>query len=374
MADTNPQTQTTVAPSNPTASPEQTATSASTASSLSASIEAAFANTKVTDKKEQTPQADALPAEAEVEEELELEDEVETEVQGEGEAEQEAEAPIEDETDPDGDPEELTTDSELPVPKWLDGLKPWQKKRVERYSRINRDLREQLAQKDVPQITITPTALNPLSDVQSVKDLDTRYAEAKRLKAWCEAHPDGEEVVKNGKTYEITQKEVAEKLARVTAEIEAYPDAKIELKEREQSRPWETAKQVLPDLFKVNSPDQQQAQYYLEQCPELAVRFTDHELVLAALVIGTRVVQDKLSGKAIHERIELGADGKPVLPKSSKPAAPVKPKAPVTPQGTKPPLRAGETRPRTRAEILASLPDHIRDDPEARLRALVDAA
>jgi hypothetical protein len=114
----------------------------------------------------------------------------------------------EEEVDPNGDPEELTTESELEVPKGLENEPKWIQKRFKKFAEVNRKLREENAAKSQPQITLTPSPQNPWSDVQTVSDLDTRYVEAKRLKAFCEANPEGYFQTKGGREYEITAEDV----------------------------------------------------------------------------------------------------------------------------------------------------------------------
>lgn len=386
MADnTTTQTQTTATQASPatpagskTTSAAPTAAATPVSTDVDSLIEAAFAAQEGTETDPGQANRERVQAPAPNAQETDPNPQGEGEPEGEQpEGEQEPEG--EEEADPNGDPEELTTESELEVPKGLENQPKWLQKRFSKFAEINRTLREENAAKSQPKIIIAPTPLNPLSDVESVGDLDARYAEAKRLKAWCEAHPDGETIHRNGQDLEITKDDVQTRLARVTSEIEAYPDAKVHLAERERSRPWESAAKVLPNMFKADTAEQKLAAQMLDICPEIATRFTDHELVMAALVTGMQVVQDKLSGKAIHVRQELGADGKPVPPKQklASPSTPnttaqtTKPKPPVTPQSTKPALRTQGNNSRTVADALASTKGKTSDE---RVDALLDAA
>ena len=269
--------------------------------------------------------------------------------------------------DPNGNPEELTTDSELPASpeemKGFENLKPWQVKRFKQALRINRELREKMATAAVP--VIQPTPISPLADVETLPELELRISDAREVKAWCEKHKDGYEGEgRNGKIIELTPEQVAARQAKAEAEIDAYADAKVMLHERERSQPAKAALQLVPDLLKPGSESNNMVQSLLQICPELKTRFANWEEVQAYVVLGYRQAQKLKQGVKF---VEVKPEEKGAPAAQAKP----KPKPAPSPSGDKPTLQA-KGAPVSVSEAVKALPANA--SPERRARTALAAA
>lgn len=277
---------------------------------------------------------------------------------GEAETPATPEVPAE---DPNGDPEELTPDSELPESptemKGFENLTEWQVKRFKRMLRINRELREQVATTGAP--VIQPTPESPLSDVETLPELERRIADAREVKAWCEKHKEGYEGQgRNGKIVELTPEQVAARLAQAEAEIDAYADAKVMLHERERSQPAKAALQLVPDLLKPGSESNNMVQSLLQICPELKTRFANWEEVQAYVVLGYRQAQKLRQGVKF---VEVKPEEKGAPAAQAKP----KPKPAPSPSGDKPTLQA-KGAPVSVSEAVKALPANASQERRAR--------
>lgn len=271
-------------------------------------------------------------------------------------------------------PEEV--DPEKP-PKGMENVpkKVWQ--RFNKVTKENKELKAQVAQGG---IRITPTKASPLADVEDLKSLDQRITGAKAIRDAVKANPgyltDGARIKRtDGSTIELTAEQVKARLAKAEAEIEAHPDVKARLSERSQTKPWEAAAKVAPDLFKKGSEDHNFLLAVLKEVPQLK-QLPDWEVVVACAARGYRQFMEEQSGAASYVRHEM-KDGKMILPKQqqqNKHAATADPNKvrPKTPGTGKPPLNGrGQTRV-TAAERLAALPATATHDQ--RLDAALEAA
>lgn len=281
------------------------------------------------------------------------------------------------------DAEENDDDTDTdPVPK---GMEDWPKqavKRIQKQSETIRALKAQVAQE---KIVLAPTPTSPLADVTKPADLDQRLTAAKARREWCKANPDGGSIrLENGATYEVDADTVKASLAKAEAEIEAYPDAKIRLAEREKSRPWEEAERIAPGLLTEGTQENTFYRNVLTAVPELAYKLNDCEVFMAAAARGMKMLVEEQEGKAKYVRYEL-KDGKIVPPKqpqvagkstatspanAGKPAA-AKPQAqPFRPTNQRPALRAAGATPS--ADFAALEAKAAAGDPAA-VKALFNA-
>lgn len=388
MADLPKQTQTTATPAN--TSPEGAGPSATRAPSTparaeskpspEAMIEAAFAaadEAPETDAPQATDSTETDGSDAEESDTTDDQDETEASTEeGETEAESETTDTEEDDTVNLDDVDDLTEEAMKKV-RGADNVPKGFVKRLVKQSKQIRDFKAEIASlKAAPPVTLTPTPLSPLADVESLDALEDRIAEARAFKAWAKDHPEGDHVTRNGKQIEITAEQVQARLERAEAVLDAYADKKIALKEREVSRPWETAEKIAPGILKPGTPENQIYLGLLQTCPEIKERFLDHERILAYAIKGYQIASEEAAGKAKYIRQEFDGKGKPIVPaaKSSPATVQPKPKAPASPQATRPALQAGAGKKLTREEVIAAMPAHLRNDPESRTRALIEAA
>lgn len=391
MADLPKQTQTTATPANTSpegAGPSATraaATPARAESKLSpeAMIEAAFAAA------DEAPETDApqAPTPTEMDPDGEQDPDLDPNAKVDPNPDPTDKGdpdPNDQQPDPDADPETVDiddvddlTEEAMKKVKGAENVPKGFVKRLVKQSKQIRDFKAEIASlKAAPPVTLTPTPLSPLADVESLDALEDRIAEARAFKAWAKDHPDGDLVTRNGKQIDITAEQVQARLERAEAVLDAYADKKIALKEREVSRPWDTAEKIAPGILKPGTPENQIYLGLLQTCPEIKERFLDHERILAYAIKGYQIASEEAAGKAKYIRQELDGMGKPIVPatKSSTATVQPKPKAPASPQATRPALQAGAGKKLTRDEVIAAMPAHLRNDPESRTRALIEAA
>ena len=364
MAEKTTQTQTTAAtaaPSTPAAAAAPDATPRAptvlSADPFRAAMAKAFAAEASDDEKAGEQRTPDESGDTETNETTEGADEAETSTVEETGEEAKPEVPAE---DPNGNPDEITVDSELPESpeemKGFENLLPWQVKRFKRLLRVNREKSEKLATAGVP--VIQPTPLSPLADVETLPDLEQRIDDARSVKEWCLEHAEGHEYERNGKTIEITAEQVARKLAKAEAEIEAYADAKVTLHERERTQPAKAALQLVPDLLKAGSESNNTLQSLLQVCPELKTRFANWEEVGAYVLLGYRQAQKLKQGVKF---VEVKPEEKGAPAAQAKP----KPKPAPSPSGDKPTLQA-KGAPVSVSDAMKALPANATDAQRAR--------
>ncbi len=364
MAEKTTQTQTTAAtaaPSTPAAAAAPDATPRAptvlSADPFRAAMAKAFAAEASDDEKAGEQRTPDESGDTETNETTEGADEAETSTVEETGEEAKPEVPAE---DPNGNPDEITVDSELPESpeemKGFENLLPWQVKRFKRLLRVNREKSEKLATAGVP--VIQPTPLSPLADVETLPDLEQRIDDARSVKEWCLEHAEGHEYERNGKTIEITAEQVARKLAKAEAEIEAYADAKVTLHERERTQPAKAALQLVPDLLKAGSESNNTLQSLLQVCPELKTRFANWEEVGAYVLLGYRQAQKLKQGVKF---VEVKPEEKGAPAAQAKP----KPKPAPSPSGDKPTLQAKGASVSV-SDAMKALPANATDAQRAR--------
>lgn len=374
MAEKTTQTQTTAAPAAPSTPAAAAATDATprtptvlSADPFRAAMAKAFAaETSGKDEggEQRTPAESGQTTTTETPPGAEGDEDDDPSPTGEEEAPATPEVPDE---DPNGNPEELTVDSELPESldemKGFENLKPWQVKRFKRLLRVNREKSEKLATAAVP--VIQPTPLSPLADVETMPELEQRITDAREVKAWCEKHKDGYEGEgRNGKLIELSPEQVAARLARAEAELDAYADAKVMLHERERSQPAKAALALVPDLLKPQSESNNIMLSFLQLVPEAKTRVANWEEVQAYLVLGFKQAQKLKQGVRF---VEVKPEEKGAPAAQAKP----KPKPAPSPSGDKPTLQA-KGAPVSVSEAVKALPENA--SPERRARTALAAA
>lgn len=250
------------------------------------------------------------------------------------------------------DDEKDATDDDDDAPAGLKGVPKGVVKRLQKQSGIIRELRAQIA---AGGIVITPTALNPLADIPDLKTLDQQLEQAKMVRAWCRANPDGAEVkFNNGATKEFTAEEVAAKLALAEADLDAAPEARERLVQREAAKPWEQAERILPGIFDKGTAGNDFLLATLKKCPELKLRLPNWEMAVAAMARGIIEATEESKGVAKYVRMELKGKGKPAVPAAGTKPATQPAKKPVTTSGNKPAVQAKGVKPAVDVEALTA--------------------
>lgn len=317
-------------------------------------------------------------------EETDTDAETETDEVEETEEEEESETPDGTETETEGVDDTETEDPEIGDDDEVDPEKPpkgfenvpkgiW--KRQNKLIQKQRELKSQIAKGP---FQITPTPESPLADVESVEVLDNRIATAKQVRKWCQENPEGGTLKgSNGREVELTPDQVQNRLALAEAVIEAAPDMKVMLSQREQEKPWEIAESITPGLFEDGTPEYQFMKDLVSKVPHIK-HHPAWEVIVAAAAKGMRQTVEERTGKAKYVRYELDKDGKLIAPKKkaqgngkTDKASPAKPKPPSTPEASRPaitrtPQKSGN-RPAQRpssdgdSDVAAMLADELGD-------------
>ena len=252
---------------------------------------------------------------------------------------------------------------------------PWADKRIAKQSADIRELRAKLVSDSV---TIAPTPESPLSNVETIQDLDTALATARSVRDWCRDNPEGGSITKeDGSVLTLTAEQTRARLARAESVIESAPEWKSRLTSRAKDKPWELAEKVEPKMFEPNSQEAGIARSILAQCPQIKTQFPDWEHLLACAVRGYKQSQEEQGGKARYVRVELDDKGKPIIQQkktvddkgTNNSAQTTKP--PAAPNAQRPVQKSGKTR-TSESDAVAALPAGA---PAAdRLSALLDQA
>lgn len=248
----------------------------------------------------------------------ESEDNGDEEGEGDGESEGDADEGTEDDADGEGDDE----DKGEKLPKSVKKLQH----RVNKLTRQKSELTDRVAtlEQELQQARnapMTPTADNPLADLDTEEAVDQRLAQMKALKRWCDANPDGGEVEgRDGQKITLDAQQVRERRLAAEEALEDYgPARKQYLKAAKEVETQ--ARKVYPELFQTSSPASKAIHAFIRQLPEIK-RLPNYWLILGDAMAGT---QARL--QAAHEA-QKQQQGKKAAP-ARKPAPPaIRPNAP----------------------------------------------
>lgn len=266
-------------------------------------------------------------------------------------------------------PESSEIDPEQP-PKGLENVPKAVWMRLKKQSEQIRTLKAGMAEGAV---ILQPSPSNPLADVGTIAELDERIAAARADRDWAQKHPQGGTRKRGGKEIEVSEEDAAATLAAANAILDADATTRQRLTFRQQTKPWEKAQAISPDLFTKGSPANTFVLDVVSACPEIVEKIPEWEYLMACAAKGMQQVVEEGSKRFKYVRYELDADGKIIPPK--KPAGPEPGKAaekakqpPATPGATRPPVKtAAPSQSRTEKEVLADLP------PTASSRDRLDA-
>jgi hypothetical protein len=222
-------------------------------------------------------------------------------------------------------------------------------------------LREQLeaAQSAAPAAPVIATAEQPLAGVDDEAALEQRLDQARALRRWALRHPQGGVIeTAEGKEVEISEDRAAAMLAESEDLLEKHGPARREfLRARTQAKQQEVT--IYPWLKDPKSPGTVLVEGALKRHPILRDLFPDARLLIADMLVGQAVRQQKAQAAA--------------APATKAPAAAPKaapPKAPASPAGgTRPPRVAAAPKRRQQAEN--TLAETGEDPDNAALGALL---
>ena len=134
-------------------------------------------------------------------------------------------------------------------------------------------------------VVLQPTPEDPLSDVESIEELDARIATAKRVRTWAMSHRDGATVKgADGSEEYVEPAEMARHLAAADAIVTDHGPARKEwLTQRETSRA--EALTAYPEFFTEGTAESKALRDILKHYPGLA-KYANFELIIPDAIRG----------------------------------------------------------------------------------------
>jgi hypothetical protein len=148
-------------------------------------------------------------------------------------------------------------------------------------------------------VVLQPTPEDPLSDVESIEELDARIATAKRVRTWAMSHRDGATVKgADGSEEYVEPAEMARHLAAADAIVTDHGPARKEwLTQRETS--VNEARAAYPAFFTQGSSESKALRDILKQYPALG-KYPNVELIIGDALVGqqARMARQEAQAKA----------------------------------------------------------------------------
>ena len=170
-----------------------------------------------------------------------------------------------------------------------------------RVGKLTKKLRETEAERDAVRAEVTelserlektavtvlePSPENPLVNLNNETEVAERVSQAKAVRRWCQANPDGGEVQgKDGSIY-LTPEQVRERLVWADDVVEAAPERLSFLQEQAKVDGYTRVK--YPQLFKTNSPERKMADNFIRQNPGI-LRLPNWRLIIGDALHGLQV-------------------------------------------------------------------------------------
>jgi flagellar motor protein MotB len=290
-------------------------------------------------KPEPAPKADD-----ETEESTDVSEETETPEQS-AEEETNEEATEEDQSDEEADKEADGADNKG---RTLEKLE----KRIDRITRKRREAETALEElreehdrlkgefESRAPIRLEPTPEDPLADIETADDLESKVSAAKKVRSWALANPDGATVTNaDGSERYVDRAEMAKFIAQTDALLTDHAPARREyLRERDAILP--EARATYPDLFKPGTQAYQVMVDTLKRVPALK-RLPGYKMVIGDALRGMEARMNDAKTKA--------ADAKKSAPAAKAKIAPAIPKS--TP--SRPPSSTGKEKGRNLDRVIA---------------------
>lgn len=192
-------------------------------------------------------------------------------------------------------------------------------------------------------IRLEPTPEDPLADIETATDLESKVSAAKKVRAWALSNPDGATVTNpDGTERYVDRAEMSKFIAHTDALLTDHAPARKEyLRERDAILPEVMA--AYPDLFKPGTQQYQIMVDTLKQVPALK-RLPGYKMVIGDALLGMQL------------RMERAAKSKEATAKKSAPTAgkskviaPAIPK----PSASRPPNSTGKEKGRNLDRVIA---------------------
>jgi hypothetical protein len=188
---------------------------------------------------------------------------------------------------------------------------------LEQLKAAKADLEAQLNQNSRP--VLTPSADNPLADVDSDEALQQRIQNAQAVRRWALQNTDGTTIKQpDGSEKFIEAAEVKDYLVKADDILTIHvPARKQWLAQREPA--VQAAKQTFPDIFKEGTPLNQAYKATIKTAPDL-LKIPQHEYWIGLALYGEQALMAKQQTEAAKEKAK-----KSVSAKKEKPPTPAKP-------------------------------------------------
>lgn len=242
------------------------------------------------------------------------------------EPEEEDEEPVAEDKDPDS--EEAPTKDK--VQRRIDKLVAKQREaeekvtvagaEIEQLRQAKADLEAQLNQTTRP--VLSPSADNPLADVDNDEALEQRVQNAQAVRRWALQHSDGTNIKRpDGSEQFIAGDEVKDYLIKADDILTLHAPARRQWLAQRQPA-VEAAKNVFPDLFKAGTDLNKAYQATIKSAPEL-LRIPQHEYWIGLALYGEHALMASQKAKAAKTAAEKKVSSKKAEAKLPTPAQPV---------------------------------------------------
>jgi hypothetical protein len=191
---------------------------------------------------------------------------------------------------------------------------------LEQVKQAKAELEAQLNQTTRP--ILSPTADNPLADVDSSDDLEQRVQNAQAVRRWALQNSDGTTIKKpDGSEQFISGEEVKDYLIKADDILTIHAPARRQWIAARQPA-VEAAKSVFPDMFKAGSDLNKAYQATVKQSPEL-LRIPQHEYWIGLALYGEQALMAANKAKEAKSSAEKRVSSKKSESKTPTPVKPV---------------------------------------------------
>ena len=259
-------------------------------------------------------------------------DETKGEEESEDPGDDVADEPEEEDEEPeteDKDPSDEEAPNKDKVQKRIDKLVAKQRESEERATAVSAELEQLKAAKaeleaqlnQTARPMLSPTADNPLADVDSEDALDQRIQNAQAVRRWALQNSDGTTIKKpDGSEQFVSGEEVKDYLIKADDILTVHAPAR---------RQWinnrmpavTSAQNLFPDIFKQGTPMNKAYQATIKTAPEL-LKIPQHELWIGLALYGEQTLMAQQNAKAAKTAAEKKVSSKK---SESKPPTPAKP-------------------------------------------------
>lgn len=169
---------------------------------------------------------------------------------------------------------------------------------------------------------LSPTADNPLADVDTPEALEAKIKSAQQVRRWALQNTDGADVKRpDGTTSWVDADAVKDYLIRADDVLTIHGPARQQWLAQRQPA-VEAAKNLFPDIFKKGTPINAAYQATVKQAPEL-LRIPQHEYWVALALLGEQTLMAKQGAADAKAKAAKKVSSSKEIAKTPTPANPV---------------------------------------------------